>query len=297
MRLRFGAATDTGRVRDLNEDAYGLRVDQGLFVVCDGMGGCPAGEVASRIAVDAILEHLDGPAHDRADGFEEREPAYLPQTSRLADAVRRSNRCIYDQAQHDSGQADMGTTVVAAWIEQSIASVAHVGDSRAYLWHNDQLEPLTRDHSLVEAYVRAGVMDRDESLQSDQRNVLLRVLGRAPAVDVELNEVPVQLGHCLRMLEHDFRNERAGLQIAAAFELEQVAFGTNHGALIEPLQQRCLLFGCLFHGPTPPSGSQVQLSHDSTPIRQCTGRQRTPPVPALWEKARRGVPSVVLFGL
>jgi protein phosphatase len=85
----------------------------------------------------------------------------------------------------------MGTTMVGAWITDHIASVAHVGDSRAYLWHHDRLEPLTRDHSLVEAHVRAG-LDRESSLESDQQNILLRVLGRAPEVEVELNEVPVQ---------------------------------------------------------------------------------------------------------
>ena len=161
------------------------------------MGGCPAGEVASQIAVDTILEHLNGPAHDRSNGSGEREPAYLPQTSRLAEAVRRSNRCIYDQAQHDSGQADMGTTVVAAWIEQSIASVAHVGDSRAYLWHDNRLEAVTRDHSLVEAHVLAGLLDREESVRCDQQNVLVRVLGRERDVEVDLNEVPVHRGDYL----------------------------------------------------------------------------------------------------
>ena len=88
----------------------------------------------------------------------------------------------------------MGTTVVGAWIEHNIASIAHVGDSRAYLWHDDQLEPLTRDHSLVEAHVGAGLLEREHSLQSEQQNILLRVLGREPDVEVDVNEVPVQAG-------------------------------------------------------------------------------------------------------
>ena len=196
MRLRVGAATDTGRVRDLNEDAHMVSAEQGLFVVCDGMGGCPAGEVASQMAVETILERLNGTAEETAT-FPAEDRGYLSQTSRLADAVRRSNRFIYNQAQKDSSRTEMGTTIVGAWIAQNIASVAHVGDSRAYLWHNDQLEPLTRDHSLVEAQVRAGLLDREKSLQSDQQNVLLRVLGRAPEVEVELSEVPVQPGDYL----------------------------------------------------------------------------------------------------
>jgi protein phosphatase len=91
----------------------------------------------------------------------------------------------------------MGTTMVGAWITQNIVSVAHVGDSRAYLWHNDRLEPLTRDHSLVEAQIRAGLLDREQGLESEQQNVLVRVLGLEPEVDVELNEVPVQRGDCV----------------------------------------------------------------------------------------------------
>lgn len=193
MLLRVGAATDTGRVRELNEDVYMFRAEQGLFVVCDGMGGAPAGEVASQIAAEAIVEHLNGPEPAVMTPAAD-DQGYLPQTSQLAVAVRRSNELIYHQAQQDVRQAGMGTTMVGAWITQNIASVAHVGDSRAYLWHDDHLEALTCDHSLVEAQIRAGVLDRETGLQSEQQNVLVRVLGREPEVDVELNEVPVQLG-------------------------------------------------------------------------------------------------------
>jgi PPM family protein phosphatase len=196
MRLRVGAATDTGRVRDLNEDAYTSQAEQGLFLVCDGMGGAPAGEVASQMAVDAILAQLnverDTPAFPATN-----QNGYLPQTSRLVEAVRRSNQFIYSQAQQNPRQAEMGTTVVGAWVTQHVASVAHVGDSRAYLCHDDHLEPLTRDHSLVEAQVRAGLLDRATSHLSAQQNILVRVLGREPDVEVDANEVPVQAGDYL----------------------------------------------------------------------------------------------------
>jgi len=176
---------------------YVLRAEQGLFVVCDGMGGCPAGEVASQMAVEMILEQLNGDAQKRAAPVPAGEQSYLSQTSRLAEAVRRSNRFIYSQAQKDPRQAGMGTTVVGAWITEHVASVAHVGDSRAYLWHRDHLEPLTRDHSLAEAQVRAGFLDGESSLSPDEQNILVRVLGREPDVDVDLNEVPVQPGDYL----------------------------------------------------------------------------------------------------
>ena len=197
MRLRVGAATDTGLVRDLNEDVYMVRAEQGLFVVCDGMGGCPAGEVASQLAVDAIADQLNEATHGGTVVRPANGQRYLAQTSRLAEAVRRSNQVIYDQGRKDPRQANMGTTVVGAWITQQIVSVAHVGDSRAYLWHDHQLEPLTRDHSLVEARVRAGLMDGERSLQSEQQNILLRAVGREPDVEVDVNEVAVQAGDYL----------------------------------------------------------------------------------------------------
>ena len=190
MRLRVGARTDTGRVRPQNEDAYMSRAEEGLFVVCDGMGGAPAGEVASQLAIQAIVRELNG--QDENGGIA--ESPFLPHTKRLLDAVRQSNEFIYGQAQKDPSQAGMGTTVVGAWIREQIAGVAHVGDSRAYLWHKDRLEPLTRDHSLIEAHIEAGLADEGRNLPVEQQNVLVRVLGREPAVDIDVTEVPVQSG-------------------------------------------------------------------------------------------------------
>jgi PPM family protein phosphatase len=192
MRLRVGAGTHTGRVRALNEDAYMLRADEGLFVVCDGMGGAPAGEVASQMAVDAILRELGATAPASTSQADER--GYLPHTNRLAAVVRRSNEVIYDQAQKDPRQAGMGTTVVGAWIRQQVVSVAHVGDSRAYLWHDERLEALTRDHSLGEAQIAAGLIEDVRRLPVEHQNALVRVLGREPDVEVDVREVPVQPG-------------------------------------------------------------------------------------------------------
>ena len=193
MRLHVGAKTDVGRVRELNEDAYLASIDARLFVVCDGMGGAPAGEVASDLAVKAILQQFNGGAAGLTAG---NGNGYLPQTSRLGHAIRQSNRIVYAHAQEDLRHNGMGTTVVAACITKNIASIAHVGDSRAYLWHDDRLEPLTRDHSLAEAQVRAGV-PADSPGINEQQNALLRVLGRASDVNVELAEVPVRSGDYL----------------------------------------------------------------------------------------------------
>jgi protein phosphatase len=220
MQLRVGAGTDTGLVRELNEDAYMSRAEQGLFVVCDGMGGAPAGEVASQMAIEAIIGQLDGNGAGHTEPRECESPSFLPHTQRLADAVRRSNEFIYGQAQKNPRQAGMGTTIVGAWIREHIASVAHVGDSRAYLWHDERLEALTRDHSLAEARIAAG-LDRD-NLPDCHQNALVRVLGREPDVDVDVTEVPVQPGDYVLLCSDGLTRMVAETELAQAItELQE----------------------------------------------------------------------------
>jgi protein phosphatase len=197
MRLRVGAATHVGRVRAQNEDVYLVRAERGLFVVCDGVGGTPAGEVASQMAVDNVLETLRTANGTAVAVPGAGDPRYLPQTISLVEAVRHSNQFIYEDAQKNPHHAEMGTTIVGACLKQHIASVVHVGDSRAYLWHKGRLEPLTRDHSLVEAQIGAGLLGRAESLDAPHQNILVRVLGREPDVAIDVNEVPVQPGDFL----------------------------------------------------------------------------------------------------
>ena len=188
MRLSVGAASSVGQVRQINEDAYLVQADQGLFVVCDGMGGAAAGEVASGLAVETIKAHTSDA--DITAGNDR----YQPRTAGLGKAVLAANRAILDRAMQDPSHAGMGTTVVGIWVADGLASIAHVGDSRAYISHQTGFELLTRDHSLVESQVQAGLIDREQSLQSAHQNVLLRALGREPDVEVELNETPIAAG-------------------------------------------------------------------------------------------------------
>jgi protein phosphatase len=194
MRLRATAATDVGRVRGNNEDSFASLPERGLFIICDGMGGTAAGEVASRLAVDTIVAQLNGTPRREEESPVEGAAGYLPQTTRLAAAIRRSNQSIFDQASQNAAQAEMGTTVVVVWVTHNVASVAHVGDSRAYVWHRDRLEAITSDHSLVEARVQAGLLTREESLKAADQNILLRAVGREPNVEIDLHEVPLQAG-------------------------------------------------------------------------------------------------------
>ncbi len=189
MRLKVGAATSVGRVRPINEDAYLSSADRGLFVVCDGMGGAAAGEVASRMAIDAIGARVkDANVEERGRG------GFQPRTQLLGRAIEAANDEILARARRETEHAGMGTTVVGVWLADSLMSIAHVGDSRCYLRNESGCEPMTTDHSLVEAQVQAGLIDREQSLKSEHQNVLLRALGREPDVRVELNELPISSG-------------------------------------------------------------------------------------------------------
>lgn len=213
MRLKVGTATDVGKVRPGNEDASLALPERGVFVVCDGMGGAASGEVASRIAVTTIASYLDGdlPGADGGGGYGLR-------TVQLGRAMKAANAAIYAQARADTVHGGMGTTAVAAWLADNLVSLAHVGDSRAYLWHDHQLEPVTTDHSLVEAQVRAGLISREESLYSAQQNILLRALGRSDDVEVELGEVAVSPGDCVLLCSDGLSRvvPDAGLALALA---------------------------------------------------------------------------------
>lgn len=197
MRLIVGSRSDTGKVRTINEDAVACNPQLGLIVVCDGMGGEAAGEVASQLAVETIVADLgrDGAnlAPRLGDGFK----GFFPRTRRLGSAVRHANDVIFQDSRIHIDRTGMGSTIVSAWIGDNVVSLAHVGDSRAYLWRNRQLQQLTRDHSLVERKVQAGLLTRAESLVSTEKNILLRALGREPEVEIELAEVPLITGDCL----------------------------------------------------------------------------------------------------
>jgi serine/threonine protein phosphatase PrpC len=213
MRLKVGAATSVGRVRPINEDAFSADAGQGLFVVCDGMGGSAAGEVASRLAVETIGARVTGdPVRDGT------QRGFQPRTAHLGRAVEAANRAIMERAADDAEHGGMGTTVVGVWLAENVVSVAHVGDSRAYISNHDGFESVTRDHSLVEAQVQAGLIDREQSLKSEQQNILLRALGREADVEVELSEIPVTAGDRLLLCTDGLTRMGTDQELAAALE-------------------------------------------------------------------------------
>lgn len=195
MEIRFGAKTDVGRKRSHNEDNLCFDSELRLYVVCDGMGGQNAGEVASQLGVEVLQKHMREAHFNRhLPLVGEHDRQFSPQTNRLASAIRLANNIIYTAAQNTPGQEGMGTTVVAVVLTGTVLSVAHVGDSRIYLARGDDIQQLTTDHSLVAEQVRRGLLTEEQAEQSPQKNIITRALGIEETVDVELNEVPLMAG-------------------------------------------------------------------------------------------------------
>ncbi len=190
-KLKFVEITDTGKVREHNEDAIGSDVDYGLMVLADGMGGYNAGEVASGIAVQTISE-LATEGADR-EHRHEIDPAtgLMRQTIVLRDAVTRANKIIFQTAQSQTHCEGMGTTLVAAMFYDNKVSMAHVGDSRAYRLRGSKFEQLTLDHSLLQELVDRGFYSEEEAQRSTNRNYVTRALGVEPTVEVEVQEFDV----------------------------------------------------------------------------------------------------------
>jgi protein phosphatase len=189
VRIVSGGVTDLGRVRTNNEDCFRIVESLNLFVLADGMGGEAHGEVASELAVETIVKHcMDVQGDSGATQLGLSEPSWSERTRRLTNAVHLANKNIYESAEAHPEQHGMGATLTAAWIDGSKLSIAHVGDSRAYLLRSGNLQQLTSDHSLVAEQVRRGILTAAEAEESEMQSVLLRALGALPDIEVDTDE-------------------------------------------------------------------------------------------------------------
>ena len=189
--------TDTGRQRRDNEDNAFARAP--VFVVADGMGGAQAGEVASRLAIEAFQHEL---------------PDSGTPEERLAACVRAANRTIYEMSRSEHERAGMGTTLTAAYLDDDDLAIAHVGDSRAYLFRDQTLRRLTEDHSLVEELVRRGKLTEEQAAEHPQRSIITRALGPEPDVEVDTWTYPVQSGDVLLLCSDGLTSMISEEQIA-----------------------------------------------------------------------------------
>jgi len=189
VRIVSGGMTDLGRVRTNNEDCFRIVEPLNLFVLSDGMGGEAHGEVASELAVETIVKFCMDPQADAGGArLSNTEPSWSEKTRRLTSAVHLANKNIYEAAEAHPEQHGMGATLTAAWIDGSRLSIAHVGDSRAYLLRGGTLQQLTSDHSLVAEQVRRGILTAAEAEESEMQSVLLRALGALPEIEIDAEE-------------------------------------------------------------------------------------------------------------
>jgi len=192
------AQTDTGRQRRDNEDSAYARAP--VFVVADGMGGAQAGEVASKIAVEV---------------FEQGVPDGGSPEERLADRAREANKRIHNLSKTQHERAGMGTTLTAAYLEDSELAIAHVGDSRAYLFRDGELKMLTQDHSLVAELVQRGKLTEEQAAEHPQRSIITRALGPEPTVEVDTVTYPVRAGDVLLLCSDGLTSMISDEQVAS----------------------------------------------------------------------------------
>lgn len=215
LRFTAAAVTDRGRKRPSNEDAFGYSVEHGVYVVCDGMGGAAAGEVASSIAVDEFLRILS-----------ERKPSSdLRKTAE--DAVAVANQAIHSRAQRNYKLSGMGTTLVALLAEVNRVWVLNIGDSRCYRLRGERMEQITLDHSLVEEQVRMGRMTRAEAARSPLRNVITRALGTQARVTPDCFSMEAEPGDLFLLCSDGLTRELSD---------SMIQFHISHE---RPLEDRC----------------------------------------------------------
>lgn len=186
FQTAVAALSHTGCLRRSNQDAWSYSVETGVFVVCDGMGGAAGGEIASRTAVDAFLDHMVAvPPAERTE-------------KSLAQAVCAANRRVQARAAHEPALEGMGTTLVALvacgdreW------KLVHVGDSRCYCRRAGRLSRETEDHSLVAEQLRMGVIDQKQAACSPMRNIITRSVGTRRSVEPEIQSLSVEPGDLL----------------------------------------------------------------------------------------------------
>lgn len=224
LKIQVAGVTDVGLVRTNNEDNLGYDTARGIFVVCDGMGGQAAGERASKIAVDTVMGHFRKPSNDQ-EIFGMEIELLSGRANALARAIHLANQAIHDEASREENYAGMGTTIVALAVEGDQFSVAHVGDSRAYLLRGGVLQPLTSDHSLVMEQVRRGLLALEDVDKSTVQNVIVRSLGAEESVDPDLADHELLAGDLLLMcsdgLSHFVHDDRLQEVLAAGTSPEE----------------------------------------------------------------------------
>jgi len=193
LHVTFAALTDAGRLRTNNEDALAWDLDAGLFLVADGMGGCNAGEVASRLAVRMVLAEfrqlpLSLPAQEGCSAV------LSAPAMRLCTAIVKANRAVFEASLQEPAYAGMGTTLVALLLQGPRAIIASIGDSRVYRFRAGQLAQLTVDHTVLQEQIDFGLITLEQARLMGGRGLITRALGVEPGLEVDVQEQAVAAG-------------------------------------------------------------------------------------------------------
>ncbi|HNW82102.1 MAG TPA: Stp1/IreP family PP2C-type Ser/Thr phosphatase [bacterium] len=197
MKYSGFGKTDVGMKRELNEDNFTVLQEEGVFVVADGMGGHNAGEVASEIAIKTITEFFKASSLDEDMTWPYKlDPALSLDANKLMVGIKFANRKIFRSAAANTSYAGMGTTVVSILTRdgESDIYVAHVGDSRCYCFFNGEISQVTEDHSLLNEYIKAGQITKEQAKNFPHKNVIMRALGMKDNVLVEIQKRAVKPG-------------------------------------------------------------------------------------------------------
>jgi protein phosphatase len=209
--LDYALASHAGQLRPLNEDAIGARPDLGLFVLCDGLGGYNAGEIAATMAVSSLLSTL-------ADDYRQALAGGTPFDARkaLTERMIEMNDVISRAAANSAAFEGMATTIVIAWILGDRLWVAHAGDSRLYRFREGVLEAMTRDHSFSQELLDAGMVTEEEARLLPSKNLVTRALGAGGDVEPEVNDYPLRVGDVLMLCSDGLTEMIDDVQIAGA---------------------------------------------------------------------------------
>jgi PPM family protein phosphatase len=231
MKIAYQAQTDVGRKRKGNEDSLFLNPEQRLFVVADGMGGHAAGEVASKVAVEAINEFVCLTGGDEEITW----PFGLDENisydgNRLKTAIRHANRKVLEATRERSDYEGMATTVAAVLVDGDVANIGHVGDSRIYLYADEMFTQLTSDHSWVNEQIQNGVISPEQARSHPLRNVVTRALGGKSDLTVDMQTRKMKPGDILLLCSDGLTSMVADPEIVRILEeargdIEQAAKG------------------------------------------------------------------------
>jgi serine/threonine protein phosphatase PrpC len=231
LRLLAALRSHPGMVRSHNEDSIAASVDEGLFVLADGMGGYNAGEVASGMATTLLRSELERDLRKWRSELQRDGVARVH--ALLATRVAQANQAIYHAAHHQPQYEGMGTTLVVAVFSGNTLSVAHLGDSRCYRWRDGRLQQITRDHSLLQEQMDAGLITPEMAAMSRNKSLVTRALGVDPEADLEINDHEVRAGDLYLLCSDGLSDMVEDHDIAGVFQALSQNLDASADALVQ----------------------------------------------------------------